>query len=177
MSQTASRTAVGLVLSIIGAVVLIDRLTKLYIRAKFSLADDYSVIPGIFNIDHSENPGAAFSMLADSGPWHSVLLVGVSLVVMTVIGFLLWKPQLGGMNPGKLPQIALALVFGGALGNLIDRLFRGTVTDFLQVFIGSYEFPSFNAADSAITIGACLLIIDMWRGQDMWRGRRHRDQP
>jgi signal peptidase II len=62
-----------------------------------------------------------------------------------------------------LMSIGLSLVFGGALGNLIDRAFRGTVTDFLQFFFGSYEFPSFNAADSAITVGAALLLIDLWR--------------
>jgi signal peptidase II len=159
--KAAARTA-G-VIGIIGAVVLLDRVTKLYIRAKFSAWDSLPVIPGIFNIVHSENPGAAFGMMAESGPWHSILLVGVSVAVMGVIGFMLWKPQAGGLHPTVLSQSALALVFGGALGNLWDRLFRGTVTDFLQVFIGSYEFPSFNAADSAITIGACLLIIDMWR--------------
>jgi signal peptidase II len=61
-----------------------------------------------------------------------------------------------------LLETALALVFGGAAGNMWDRLFRGTVTDFLQFFFGNYEFPSFNAADSAITVGACLLLIDLW---------------
>jgi signal peptidase II len=152
-------------LSIIGVVVLLDRLTKLYIRAKFSAADSLTVIPRVFNIVHSENPGAAFGFLAESGPWHAIFLVGVSLTVMAVIGFLLWKPQTAGMETTPLSQAALALVFGGALGNLWDRLFRGTVTDFLQVFIGSYEFPSFNAADSAITIGACLLILDMLRAE------------
>ena len=87
---------------------------------------------------------------------------------MGVIGFMLWRPRTNGLHHSELAQAGLALVFGGALGNVWDRLFRGTVTDFLQVFIGSYEFPSFNAADSAITIGACLLIIDLWRTR-----RRH----
>jgi signal peptidase II len=149
--------------AIIGAVVLVDRLSKLYIRATFSPWDQYPVIPRIFNIVHTENPGAAFGVLADSGPWRAILLVGVSVVVMSVIGVMLWKPRAHGLHYSELSQAALALVFGGALGNVWDRLFRGTVTDFLQVFIGAYEFPSFNAADSAITIGACLLIIDMWR--------------
>jgi len=149
--------------AIIAAVVALDRLTKLYIVAKFGPFDTYAVIPGIFNIVHSENPGAAFGMLAESGPWRSYVLVGVSLVVMAVIGVLLWKPR----TPNSaLTQVALALVLGGALGNMWDRLFRGTVTDFLQVFIGPYEFPSFNAADSAITIGACVLALDLWRTRD-----------
>jgi signal peptidase II len=155
--------------AIIGTVVLLDYLTKVYIRTRFAAFDIYPVIPRVFNIVHTENPGAAFGMLADSGPWRAFVLVGVSVIMMGVIGSLLWKPRAAGLPHSELAQVALALVFGGALGNVWDRLFRGTVTDFLQVFIGRYEFPSFNAADSAITIGACLLIIDLWRT------RRHHD--
>ncbi len=117
-----------------------------------------------FNIVHTENPGAAFGIFADSpSTWSSMLLVAVSLVVMAVIGVMLWKPRPTSMQAPGLVSVGLALVFGGALGNVWDRLFRGTVTDFLQVFLGSYEFPSFNAADSAITVGAALLLIDLWR--------------
>ncbi len=146
--------------AIIAAVVALDRATKLYIQRTFSFTAIKPVIPGFFNIVHWENPGAAFGVLADSPtPWSSALLVGVSLAVMTVIGVMLWRP--GAANT-MLMRTALALVFGGALGNLWDRLFRGTVTDFLQFFFGSYEFPSFNVADSMITIGAGLLLIDLW---------------
>ena len=149
---------------VIALVVLMDRLTKIYIRGAFTAADLKPVIPGFFNIVHTENPGAAFGMLADSpGAWRGLLLVGVSLAVMIVIGVMLWKPP-AGMTSAWV-RTGLALVFGGALGNLWDRIFRGTVTDFLQFFFGSYEFPSFNAADSAITIGAALLLIDMWRNR------------
>ena len=89
-----------------------------------------------------------------------MLLVGVSVVVMTAVGVMLWRlPK----NAHWLMPASLALVFGGAFGNLWDRVLRGSVTDFLQVFIGSYEFPSFNVADSAITIGAALLVIDLLR--------------
>jgi signal peptidase II len=146
---------------IIFVIVALDRISKLYIRSHVSLSDMFPVIPDIFNIVHAENPGAAFSMLTDAPPyWRFTLLVGVSLSVLLVIGVLLWRlPK----NAGGLMSIALATVFGGALGNLWDRIFRGTVTDFLQVFIGSYEFPSFNVADSAITVGAALLVIDLWR--------------
>jgi signal peptidase II len=155
-------------LAIVIAVVVVDRVTKLYIRGAFSFADTKPVIPGFFNIVHVENPGAAFGMLADSPTaWSSALLAGISLVVMTVIGLMLWRPKRFskldfGMPNTPLMRTALALVFGGALGNLWDRLFRGTVTDFLQFFFGSYEFPSFNAADSMISIGAALLLIDLW---------------
>lgn len=154
--------------AIAAAVVVVDRITKMYIQSQYTSWDVTPVIGGFFNIVHTENPGAAFGLLADStSEWSSMLLVGVSLVVMAIIGVMLWRPrpapsQGGGMQSGGLVSVGLALVFGGAFGNVWDRLFRGTVTDFLQVFFGSYEFPSFNAADSAITVGAALLLIDLW---------------
>jgi signal peptidase II len=150
--------------AIIATVVLLDRITKNYIRMRVSPWDIFPVIRGFFNIVHTENPGAAFGALSESaGPWRSVFLVGVSLAVMAVIGVILWRPARLAMADTPLLRTGLALVFGGAMGNLWDRLLRGTVTDFLQFFFGSYEFPSFNAADSAITIGAGLLILDLWR--------------
>lgn len=158
--------------SIIAAVVLLDRATKLYIRASVSPWDMIPVIPGFFNIVHSENPGAAFGVFADSSSaWRSVLLIGVSLAVMAFVGYLLFRAP--RPNETNLMRIGFALVFGGALGNLLDRIFRGTVTDFLQFFFGSYEFPSFNAADSAITIGAVLLLLDLWRAQ----GKKNPENP
>jgi signal peptidase II len=150
--------------TIIATVVVVDRLTKMYIRATLSPFDVIPVIPRFFNIVHTENPGAAFGMLSDSpGQWREILLVGVSLAVMALIAVMLWRPQHAGMHDTPLLRTGLALVFGGALGNVWDRIFSGTVTDFLQFFFGSYEFPAFNAADSAITVGAALLLIDLWR--------------
>jgi signal peptidase II len=151
--------------AIAAAVVVVDRVTKLYVRSSYTSWEVTPVISGFFNIVHTENPGAAFGILADSPTrWSSMLLVTISLVVMAIIGVMLWRPRgtTGIQKPG-LVSVGLALVFGGALGNVWDRLFSGTVTDFLQVFLGSYEFPSFNAADSAITVGAALLLIDLWR--------------
>lgn len=145
---------------IIASVVMVDRITKIYIQRHFSPWDSKVVIAGFFNIVHAENPGAAFGFLSEStSQWRSLFLVGVSLAVMAIIGTMLFRPA---VKKSVLLETALALVFGGAAGNMWDRLFHGTVTDFLQFFFGSYEFPSFNAADSAITIGACLLIIDLW---------------
>jgi signal peptidase II len=143
------------------AVVILDRLSKVYINRSYAPWDVTVVIPRIFNIVHAENQGAAFSMLADAPPLvRGVLLVGVSAIVMTGVGVMFWRlPK----NVHWLMPTSLALVFGGAFGNLWDRVLRGSVTDFLQVFIGSYEFPSFNVADSAITIGAALLVIDLLR--------------
>ncbi len=149
---------------LITGIVALDRATKLYIRTRVSAFDVYPVIPGFFNIVHTENPGAAFGMFSDSPTeWRGILLVGISLGVMAIIGTMLWR--MAAAPHSRLMLIGLALVFGGALGNLWDRLFRGTVTDFLQLFFGSYEFPSFNVADSAITIGAGLLIVDLWRSR------------
>lgn len=146
--------------AIITAIVALDHVSKVYIRDHFSPFDTRPVIAGFFNIVHAENPGAAFGILSEShAAWRGSLLVGVSLAVMALIGALLFRPS---VKKSTLLEIALALVFGGAAGNMWDRLFRGTVTDFLQFFFGSYEFPSFNAADSAITAGACLLVIDLW---------------
>ena len=148
---------------IVLAVVALARASKLYIRTHVSPWDVIPVLPGIVNLVHAENPGAAFSMLADAPPLiRGVFLIGVSLSLMAIIGSMLWR------LPAKssLPlSIALALVFGGALGNLWDRVSRGTVTDFAQVYIGSYEFPSFNVADSAITLGAVLLAVDLLRNR------------
>lgn len=149
--------------AIIAGVVLLDRATKLLIAAQVSPWDLIPVIPGFFNIVHTENPGAAFGVFAEAGEWRRVLLIAVSQAVMAIVGYLLFRAPRSGET--AVMRIGFALVFGGALGNLWDRLFRGTVTDFLQFFFGSYEFPSFNAADSAITIGAALLLIDLWRSQ------------
>jgi signal peptidase II len=149
--------------AIISGVVILDRITKIYIQRNFSPWDMKPVIAGFFNIVHAENPGAAFGFLSEShSEWRGVFLVGVSLAVMAIIGTMLFRPSI---KKSPMLEIALALVFGGAAGNIWDRLFRGTVTDFLQFFFGDYEFPSFNAADSAITIGACLLLLDLWKNR------------
>lgn len=146
--------------AIIAAIVALDRASKIYIRDHFSPFDTRPVIAGFFNIVHAENPGAAFGFLSEShADWRRALLVAVSMGVMAIIGSMLFRTS---VKKSAMLEIALALVFGGAAGNMWDRLFRGTVTDFLQFFFGSYEFPSFNAADSAITVGACLLLIDLW---------------
>ena len=149
---------------IICGVVLLDWLSKIYVRTHVSAIGSFPVIPGFFNIVHAENPGAAFSMLADAPPQvRSIFLIGVSAVVMAIIGVMLWRSP--AVARDKLMHTGLAIVFGGALGNFLDRVFRGTVTDFAQFFFGSYEFPSFNVADSAINIGAALLLWEMWRGR------------
>ena len=152
--------AMWLVLSV--CIVLADQLSKDYITRHFGEFEFISVLP-VLDITRMHNVGAAFSFLAEShSQWRGVFLVGVSLVVTTIIGIMLFRPA---VKKSLMLEIALALVLGGAAGNLWDRLFRGTVTDFLQLFFGSYEYPSFNVADSAIFTGACLLMLDLWKNR------------
>jgi len=140
---------------IVAAVVALDRLTKWLIIKRLPEAHDISIIPGLFQLSHWENTGAAFSMFADSSsPWRTLGLIGFSLIALVVISFLLWKSG-GALNSTTL---ALSLIMGGALGNLWDRVDKGTVTDFLDFYIGQHHWPPFNIADSAIVVGSLLLI-------------------
>jgi len=145
------------------AVFVLDRITKDLIKARLSLWDAWSVIPGLLNIVHTENPGIAFGMLANlANPWRNVILIGFSLAVLAIISGILLRL----VSQGPLLRMGLALVMGGALGNLFDRVVHGTVTDFVEVYVGQHYFPAFNVADSSITIGACLLLLDMWYSKE-----------
>jgi len=148
------------------AVFVLDYFTKWIIRAHMGAWDTLSVIPGLFNIVHTENPGIAFGLLADvSGPWRDVFLIGFSVTVLLVIStVLLRRDPRGTYSP--LLRSGLGFVLGGALGNLFDRIVHGTVTDFAEVHAAQHYFPAFNVADSAITVGACLLLLDMWRTRE-----------
>lgn len=149
-------------LGIAGTVIVLDRLSKQWIERYVGRMDTIPVIPDVFNIVHTRNPGAAFGLF--TGAPESVrmfLLVGVTGVVIALIGSLLWQATRNPEPANQISRWALPLVFGGALGNLYDRVVRGSVTDFLQVFIGSYEWPSFNVADSAISVGVALLAIEI----------------
>jgi len=157
---TPSRRALPLVIAL--AVVVLDRLTKLWIDLRLNDFDSISVIPGLFRIVHTENPGAAFGFLADGNVLLRVaVLIGVSVIVVLFVAFALWSRRTAFTDP--LSRWGLALIMGGAIGNLWDRIFRGTVTDFLEIYQGSWTFPAFNVADSAITVGAVLLLIDLVR--------------
>ena len=141
-------------LLIAAGVLILDRLTKWLVIQKIPLYSSVDVIPGVFRLTHLENTGAAFSLLADSpGPWVGRFLVLFSLTAVVMISILLWKSK----EAINLNTVSLALVLGGALGNLWDRLVRGQVTDFLDVYAGSHHWPPFNIADSAIVVGALLL--------------------
>ena len=140
------------------AVVVLDRIAKLSIERNLPLHDSIPVIPGFFRITHVQNQGAAFGLFADSpSEWKVALLIMFSVIALVIVSALLWKNSHSMTTTG----IGLALILGGALGNLWDRLTQGRVTDFLLFYIGQYQWPAFNVADSAIVIGACLLVFEI----------------
>jgi signal peptidase II len=144
-------------------ILVLDRISKLIIQTHVSALETLRVIPGFFNIVHAENPGVAFGFLAESeSAWRTVFLIGLSASVLIFITTLLWKAR---GNESWFLRVGLALVLGGAAGNLYDRVLTGTVTDFVEVYAGQHFFPAFNVADSAISIGAALLLLDMWQGR------------
>lgn len=141
-----------------GLALLLDQASKLAILAAFAPYRDQYEVTSFFRLVHWHNPGAAFSFLADQPGWQRLFFSGVALIASGVILHLLRKPQ---DSPWFAP--ALALILGGAIGNLIDRLAYGHVVDFLLFHWRDWYYPAFNIADSAITLGAGLLIWDAWR--------------
>jgi len=141
-------------LGVAALVILLDQLTKTLILGSFQLGDSHTVT-SFFNIVRVHNAGAAFSFLAGASGWQRWFFVGLGAFAAL---FIVWMLRSHGGQ--RLFSWALALILGGAVGNVIDRLLHGHVVDFIQVHYGSAYFPSFNIADSAITVGAVLLILD-----------------
>ena len=146
--------SIWLWLGIALAVILLDQLTKTLISRAFDL-NDSRTLTSFFNLVRAHNTGAAFSFLAGADGWQRWFFIGLGAVAAVFIVWLLARH--GGQ---RLFGWALALILGGALGNVIDRVLHGHVVDFLQFHWSNAYFPSFNVADSAITIGAVLLILD-----------------
>ena len=136
-------------------VVALDQATKLAILARFDLGERVPVIPGFFDLTLLFNRGAAFSFLAGHDGWQRWFFVGIALAASIFIVHLLRSHR-----SQRLFSVALALILGGAIGNVVDRLAYGQVVDFLLFHQGSWYFPAFNVADSAITVGAASLILD-----------------
>jgi signal peptidase II len=133
-----------------GAVLILDQVTKALILAHLPLGGSIAVIPGFFDLTHVHNPGGAFGFLAGmSAEVRSLLFIAVSLVAAGLILYFYWQTPLGQ----RFLSVGLALIFGGAVGNLVDRMRFGIVVDFLDVYAGTLHWPAFNVADSAITIG------------------------
>ena len=145
-------------LIVAGLVVLIDQVTKYLIVIRLPLFQSIEVIPGFFDITHIHNPGGAFGFLADqSSGLRTIIFFFVSVLAVVLI---LWFYH---NTPPSHPLLAtgFALIFGGAVGNIIDRIRMGKVIDFLDVYIRNYHWPAFNVADSAITIGIGIFIMHL----------------
>jgi signal peptidase II len=137
-----------------------DRITKMIVEARVSALDTIHVIPGFFDIVHSKNRGVAFGMFNDStNEWRTIALIVLACAAVIFVSMLLWRPQ----KLDRWSLWGLSLVLGGAAGNLFDRVMWGRVTDFLELYLGDYHWPTFNLADSAIVVGSALLILDMLR--------------
>ena len=140
--------------AVAAAIVLADRVTKLLVLGSFAPGERLQVTP-FFNMVLVYNKGAAFSFLSEAGGWQTPLLIAFALVAIGILGTLIVRSP-----RRRLMCTGFALVLGGALGNLIDRFRYGQVVDFLDFHAGGWHWPAFNVADSAITIGALLLILE-----------------
>ena len=149
------------ILLLLSALVIIaDRLSKNWIVHRIRPGYDIPIIPGFFRLSHVLNTGAAFSLLENMNPNAVRLgLISFSVVAAIIVLVLLWRAG----RAFTLTSVALALILGGALGNLYDRIRLHYVVDFLEVKIVHYHWPDFNLADSAIVIGACLLLLEIFR--------------
>jgi signal peptidase II len=139
------------------AVVVLDRATKAWFESQTPVGWRHELISNFVYLVHSRNPGIAFGVLSDSASvWTRIVLIGGSVAVIAVLAWLLVS-----LRSGSLTLAGIAFLLGGAAGNLTDRIAHGAVTDFFEVLLGSYAWPAFNVADSAITIGAILIILDL----------------
>ncbi len=138
-------------------VMLLDQLTKYWVSASFGYGETRAYT-GFFNLVLTYNKGAAFSFLASAAGWQRGFFIAIALIAMVVISVLLVR------HAGeKLFCVALSLILGGAVGNVLDRIVLGHVVDFLDFHLAGWHWPAFNLADSAITVGAALLIADSFR--------------
>ena len=137
--------------------VVLDQLTKYWVSASFGYGEARAVT-GFFNLVLTHNQGAAFSFLASASGWQRGFFIGIALIAIVVISVLLARHA-----GDKLFCLSLALILGGAIGNVLDRIALGYVVDFLDVHIAGWHWPAFNLADSAITVGAVLLVVDSFR--------------
>jgi len=141
-------------------IILLDQATKLFVQAHMSLYESIALIPNYLDITYTLNPGAAFSMLAEAPPWvRTAFLLTMACAAIVVLIVLIARSSRVSIN-----SIAFALILGGATGNLIDRAIRGRVIDFMRAHYYDLNYPIFNVADSAITIGVALIILASFFG-------------
>lgn len=157
MISNPPRRLPGLLL-ISAAVFVTDRLTKIWVGRHIPLGGAIPVIPRVLRITHWTNEGAAFSMFADSASPHTVRYALIAFTLIAAAAVFIALLRMGSRI--TLTTVALALILGGACGNLHDRVAYGSVVDFIEVHIFTYHWPDFNVADSSIVVGACLLFLD-----------------
>ena len=136
------------------SIIIADQITKFYITKYFLLHESIPIIPNIFHITYVRNTGAAFGILAGNEAWRHIFFLTIGVITLCLLFFFFIKHQ-----NEKLVLLSTSFIAGGAIGNIIDRLRLGYVVDFLDFFIGKYHWPAFNIADSAITVGGCLLAL------------------
>jgi signal peptidase II len=140
------------------ALLVLDRATKFVIERYTTTSFHRPLLSDFVVLVHNQNQGIAFGLFSGaSSGWLAPVLLAGSIAVMALLAWFL----LSGRADGKLAQCGIALILGGAAGNVLDRILHGSVTDFIEVGLGSYRWPAFNVADSAITVGAALVIIEM----------------
>ncbi|MCK4766099.1 MAG: signal peptidase II [Candidatus Aminicenantes bacterium] len=143
-------------------IVIADQVTKYIIKATLPLYDKIDVIKGFFRITHVQNSGAVWGILSDHpNQWVSLVITGLSIVALIVVFYYFFKLEAGC----TFELTSLSFIVGGALGNIIDRVARGYVVDFIDMYIKSHHWPTYNIADSFITVGVVILIISVWRGK------------
>lgn len=145
-------------LGLSGLIIVLDQFTKVVMSNWLELYQTVAVMP-YFNFTLAHNSGAAFSFLAGAGGWQRWFFIVLALVVSAVL--VVWLSRLKAA--AKMEAIAISLIIGGAIGNVLDRFFHGYVIDFIDVYVGSYHWPAFNIADTAICIGAILLVLDSFK--------------
>jgi signal peptidase II len=148
-------------------VLIIDLGSKFLILQNFALGETVSLFPSL-NLHYARNYGAAFSFLADSGGWQRWFFAGIAIGICVILAVLMYRSK----ATQKLNNIAYALIIGGALGNLFDRLWHGFVVDMIDFYVGDWHFATFNLADSAICIGAALIVLEGFLPKPLQKSRR-----
>lgn len=145
---------------LLGTIVVLDQITKEILKRSLDLHEYRPVVDGLLSLSHVRNRGAAFGLLADAGlPYQGPVLAVVSLLALGAIAGYAWRLP----AEARIPRLALAFILGGAIGNLMDRVRFGYVVDFIHVYWNQHSWPDFNVADSAISTGVALLVLDMLR--------------